>query len=346
MRDRYSENQADTEAEIEVYFVGTLNGFERPLVEKSGFPVTGYDEVRAGPLHGVSPLKAVQSVIQLSLGVLQAFGVLRRRQPEVILSTGGWASFPIAVAAWFLRIPLVIYLPDIEPGLTIKALSPFATKICVTTPASAPYFSPKKMVVTGYPLRKGLLGAKREDGLAHFELDPARKTILVMGGSRGSRSINTAIVAITQDIIAAGGQILHITGELDKERVITHPHYHPFPYLHQEMGLALAASDLVVCRAGASVLGELPLFGLASILVPYPYVWRYQKVNADYMTDHGAAIYLDDAKMSEGLLPILRDLLHNQQQLAQMQQNARRLAVPEAADHIVQTLIDAGAKKP
>ncbi|MBC8171550.1 MAG: UDP-N-acetylglucosamine--N-acetylmuramyl-(pentapeptide) pyrophosphoryl-undecaprenol N-acetylglucosamine transferase, partial [Anaerolineae bacterium] len=289
-------------------------------------------------------------VSRLAIGTVQAFGILRRHRPEAILSTGGWASFPIALAAWFLRIPLVIYLPDIEPGLTIKTLRPFARKVCVTTAESAPFFRADQMVVTGYPLRQQMLAAKRDDALAHFKLDPTRKTVLVFGGSLGSRNVNIAVIDTLPELLKRQIQVLHVTGNTDSERStqqaqalkIDLTHYHVFPYLHGDMGLAFAAADVVVCRSGASTLGELPYFGLVGILVPYPYAWRYQKVNADYLAGRGAAIALDDANMGRDLLPELLKLLDHPAHLTQMQTQAKALAQPDAAWQIAQVLINTG----
>lgn len=333
---------------VEFCFVGSVDGFERPLIAKSGVQFTAYDEVQSGPLHGINPLKALVSIGKLLLGTMQALRILRRRQPQVILATGGWASFPVAVAARLLGIPLVIYLPDIEPGLTIKALRPFARKVCVTTGDSAPYFSQEKMVVTGYPLRRLMLNATRETGLAHFKLDPARRTVLVFGGSKGSRNINIAVIDALPGILALGVQVVHVTGELDwarAEALQGTPGYYPFAYLYDDMGLAMAAADLAVCRSGASTLGELPYFGLASILVPLAFAWRYQKVNADYLVARGAAVIVDDEKMSEALLPALQTLLTQPHRLDEMCKNAAALAQPDAAWKIGQVLIQTAAAR-
>ena len=150
--------------------------------------------------------------------------------------------------------------------------------------------------------------ATRDRAINHFRLDPALKTLLVFGGSRGARNINVATGSQLERLLEADLQILHITGALDWERTLAQvgelredPRYHAFPYLHSDMGLALAAADLAVCRAGASTLAELPQFGLPAILVPYPYAWRYQKVNADYLCERGAGVRLNDEELSEKL---------------------------------------------
>jgi UDP-N-acetylglucosamine--N-acetylmuramyl-(pentapeptide) pyrophosphoryl-undecaprenol N-acetylglucosamine transferase len=110
--------------------------------------------------------------------------------------------------------------------------------------------------------------------------------------------------------------------------------YHAFPYLHEEMGAALAAADLALSRAGASTLGEYPLFGLPAVLIPYPYAWRYQKVNADTLVQHGAAVMLEDSKLSDQILPTVMDLLNQPQKLASMRNAMQHLSHPEAASEI------------
>jgi UDP-N-acetylglucosamine--N-acetylmuramyl-(pentapeptide) pyrophosphoryl-undecaprenol N-acetylglucosamine transferase len=363
-----AERLLEADPQTHLAFVGTVGGFEKPLVEKSGVPLDSVDEVQAGAMHGVGLLKASLGLLKTLAGTFQAFSILGRRKPQVVLMTGGWVGLPVALAAWLRRIPVAVFLPDIEPALSIKMLRRFATKIAVTTPDSAPYVPANKMVVTGYPLRRTLthmpappsLGEEqlatgdypsfvvagtakgpllhvpvtRSAGIAHFKLDPAKKTLLVFGGSRGARSINIAVIDALPELLGRGDlQIIHVTGELDAERgkTVTADGYHPYAYLHDDMGLAMAASDLCLCRSGASTLGELPHFGLPSILVPYPFAWRYQKVNADYLAARGAAIILPDAQMAARLADSVRSLIDDGATLASMRHAARSLDRPHAA---------------
>jgi UDP-N-acetylglucosamine--N-acetylmuramyl-(pentapeptide) pyrophosphoryl-undecaprenol N-acetylglucosamine transferase len=355
--------------EAEFAFVGSVGGFERPLVAESGMAFAYYDEVRSGPLHGVPLLKLLSSIVQMIVGTLQAFALLLRRRPDALLLTGGWVGLPVALAAFVLRVPSLIFVPDIEPGLTIRALSPFATRIAVTVPDSNAHFRPGRTIVTGYPLRGDVTFATREDAHAYFETDPARKTLLVFGGSRGARTINNALLDILPALLARPDlQIIHVTGTLDWEEIQGRlmreiaspqppphrdgegamgvgtgspylPYYRPFPYLHREMGLAFAAADLVVSRAGASILGEFPYFGLPSILVPYPFAWRYQKVNADYLAARGAAIVLNDDAMARDLLGTIVSLLDSPARLAEMSAAARALGQPDGARRAAEQLL-------
>ncbi|MCA9912139.1 MAG: UDP-N-acetylglucosamine--N-acetylmuramyl-(pentapeptide) pyrophosphoryl-undecaprenol N-acetylglucosamine transferase, partial [Anaerolineae bacterium] len=336
-------------------FVGTRGsgGFEKTLVDQSRIAFDQYEAVFAGPLNGVSPLRALNSLLKTALGLVQSVGIVLRHRPQAILLTGGWANVPVALAAWIFRVPILVYLPDIEPGRTIQVLSKFARKVATTVPESAQFFREGQTVTVGYPLREAITSATYEAAIEHFRLDKARKTILVTGGSRGARNINIALIDIVPALVQNGIQIIHVTGELDWERsqqqaqsLQETAHYHAFPYLKsEEMGLAFAAADLIVGRSGASALGEFPYFGAASVLVPYPYAWRYQKTNADWLVEHGAGIRVDDESMSETLEPSIIRILCDDALLNEYKANARSLHQGSGAERLAQELlILAGAK--
>jgi UDP-N-acetylglucosamine--N-acetylmuramyl-(pentapeptide) pyrophosphoryl-undecaprenol N-acetylglucosamine transferase len=320
---------------------------EKGIVARTPHLFAAYHEIHAGPLHGVPILRRINSLIKLARGTLQTLRLIGKYKPSVVFLTGGFVTFPVAVAAWLRRIPLAIYLPDIEPGQAIKATAALAKVVYVTVPDSAKFFKPGKTVVTGYPLRADLLTARRDEGIAHFGLDPARLTLLVVGGSRGSKNINQAIIQNVSALLAEGLQIIHVSGELDAPAVKAahdalpaeqQAHYHVFSYLHGDMGLALAAADLVVGRAGASALGEFPHFGLPTILVPYPYAWRYQKVNADWLAERGAGIRVNDEDMKTELLPTIQELIRDREKLVQMREAAQKLGSADSAKMIAAKL--------
>jgi UDP-N-acetylglucosamine--N-acetylmuramyl-(pentapeptide) pyrophosphoryl-undecaprenol N-acetylglucosamine transferase len=333
-----------------LYFVGTVGGFERPLLAESGVPFAAHDEVQAGPIHGVNPLRMISSIFRLMVGTVQALRLLGRHKPDTILSTGGWVGFPVAFAAWLRRVPVLIYLPDIEPGMTIKVLRRFARRVAITVPDSAKYFKPGQTVVTGYPLRPEMLDLTREQSVAALGLDASFKTLLIFGGSRGARAINIGLIDILPSLLQRDDvQIVHITGTLDADRAQEQvaalgdlPHtdrYHARAYLHgADMAYALCAADLVVCRAGASTLGEFPAFGLPSILIPLAYAWRYQQINADYLADHGAAVHLPEEDMAGSLLGTITGLLDDPARLDQMRDCALALAQPDGAANVARAL--------
>jgi UDP-N-acetylglucosamine--N-acetylmuramyl-(pentapeptide) pyrophosphoryl-undecaprenol N-acetylglucosamine transferase len=339
--------------EHKLYFVGTRGGggFERRLVEAAEIKFDAFDEVFAGPIVGVNLFRAFLSMILMGIGLLQSIVLLLRYRPQVILFTGGWANVPVALAGWLLRVPMLVYLPDIEPGSTIRVLGRFVQKIATTVPESAQFFREGQTVTTGYPLRSEVSSATRDAAIEHFELDPSLKTILATGGSRGARSINIAIENSLNDLLKEAVQVIHVTGELDWARSQAAVkgslrHYHPFDYLDShEMGLAFAAADIVVGRSGASALGEFPYFGAASILVPYPYAWRYQRVNADWLAERGAGIRMNDEAMAAELLPTLQGLVRDAGRLKTMQDCAKAVYQGDGSANIARELLSLAGEK-
>jgi UDP-N-acetylglucosamine--N-acetylmuramyl-(pentapeptide) pyrophosphoryl-undecaprenol N-acetylglucosamine transferase len=317
---------------------------ERELVTREGIE---FETIQAGPVVGVGLFKALSGLGKLVWGTVQAWLSVSRWKPDALFVTGGYTAIPVALVCWLRRVPVLVYLPDIEPGSAVKAVARFATVVAVTAAESQTFFPNRRVVVTGYPVRSGMAAASRVDAVTHFKLTESRSTIMVWGGSRGARSINFALLDGLDDLLN-DYQIIHVSGELDwptvSERASRLPegkrvHYHAFPYLHDDMGLAFAAADLVVSRAGASMLGEYPMFGLGAILVPYPYAWRYQKVNADYLAERGAAVRLNDEDLKMKLTATIRELLGTPDRLPAMRAAARALAVSGAARNLATELL-------
>ena len=332
----------------ELHFAGS-GGLEGALVARAGVEFAAEHVVPGGPIAGAGWPRRLWSALRLGVGLLPALWLLLRRRPRAVLLTGGWSGLPVALAAWLLRVPALMYLPDIEPGATIRLLRRCVTRVAVTVPESTRWFAGVDTVVTGYPLRREFRRATRAAGQAHFGLDPQRRTLLVFGGSRGARSINRALLAILPELLADGVQVLHVSGELDWPEVAARraaledaEGYQAYPYLHQEMGLAQAAADLALSRAGASVLAEFPQAGLAALLVPYPWAWRYQKTNADWLEARGAARQLEDGRLAQELLPTLRGLLGDEARLQRMRAAASALAQPGGAQRLAEEMLRLG----
>ncbi len=326
---------------VETLWVGGEGGMEADLVKRAGIP---FRSVPAAGVHGVGLRALPGNLAKLTRGVLESRRILKDFHPDVLFFTGGFVAAPMAVAG--RDLPIVLYVPDIEPGLALKFLAYFADVITVTAPDSRKYFShPERIVHTGYPLRSGLLNWSREEALSHFGLDSSLPTLLVTGGSKGARSINIAILKSLNELLEMT-QVIHLTGALDfqtaeqtaeKLPADKKNRYHVLPYLH-EMGAALSSADLVLSRAGASSIGEYPFFGLPAVLTPYPYAWRYQKVNADYLAEHNAAVILQDELLNDKLLPVIKDLLLNQNKRDAMRAAMQKLSQPQAAGSIASQL--------
>jgi undecaprenyldiphospho-muramoylpentapeptide beta-N-acetylglucosaminyltransferase len=333
--------------DLKLTFVGARGDMARDLVDREDVIFDGYYEVLAGPLHGIPRVQQVINVLKIIIGVLHAIILAIRLRPQVVFLTGGWVGFPMAAACWLVRVPIVIYVPDVEPGLTLKLLGRyFAKAIATTVQHTEEFYAGRNVVATGYPLRSQVLEADRDVAIEAFGLDPDRYTLLVFGGSRGSRSINTAFVDIASELIAQGVQILHISGRLDWDQVEAdhaalteneRAQYQIFSFL-PDIGQAFAAADLVISRAGAATLAEYPELSLPAILVPYPYTWRYQKVNADWLVERGAAIRLDDERLEEELLPTILALFAEPQKLNMMRSSMAALKRSDGAENIARLL--------
>lgn len=327
--------------DMDALWVGSQGGMEESLVRRQGL---SFRNVPAAGLHGVGLAALPRNLTMLGRGVLAARRILNEFEPNVMFFTGGYVAVPVALAG--RSIPTLLYVPDIEPGMALKSLARFADAITVTTDQSQKYFS-KPVYEVGYPLRADLALWDRKTANQHLGISGKAPVLLVFGGSLGAHSINMAVMNILGKLLEKF-EIIHLSGEQDwqivnrtREELPTElaSRYHALPYLHA-MGAALAAADLVVSRAGASCLGEYPLFGLPAILVPYPHAWRYQKVNADYLTRRGAAITLEDHRLNDDLQVTLNVLIENPNKLKAMRAAMFELSHPRAAEKIASVLIE------
>lgn len=336
---------------LAVVWVGSAGGMEGDIVRRAGIPFYGL-RLRGG-MRGMGPLVVLSAAWGLLRGFFQALRIIRREKPAAILVTGGYVSAPTMLAGWLLRVPGLMYLPDMAPGWAVRFLAPFTRRIAVTAEESRRFFKPGKVLVTGYPVRPSLFGQERAAARAAFGLEPETQTVLVMGGSRGAHSINAALVGALPHLLPFY-QIIHVTGQREAalmrdardelpERL--RPRYRYYGFLHDDMPKAFAAADLIVCRAGASVLGEIPAAGLAAVLAPYVAGHRDQEQNAAFLCDKGAAVCLDDATLSASILEeTINQILGDPARLNAMQQASTALAKPDAAGAIARELASLAAR--
>lgn len=321
---------------------------EETLVERAGLKI---ELISAEGIRGKNPVAFGRGLWALAQGYRRSRQIIRRFRPEVLFVTGGYVCVPIALAARGADLPVIIYLPDVEPGLAIKFLARLANRVAVTTVEAKQFFKPGLAVVTGYPVRAELFAMQKQgQAVARRELDlhGDLPVLLVLGGSRGARSINQAITNQIQDYLSVC-QVVHVTGTLDEQWVWSRwaelpeelqARYHVWAYLHDKMMAALVAADLVVSRAGASVMGEFPAAGLPAVLVPYPHAGAHQMLNAQYLAQHQAALILDNADLNEKLKDTVLNLLKDPKKLAAMSQASQNLARPEAAACLAQEIVE------
>jgi len=331
------------ETALAVLWVGGENGMEGEIISRLNIE---YKSIPAAGLHGVGVKNLPGNLAKLVQGYIKAGRIMREFKPDVLFYTGGYLAVPAAFAG--RSMPSMVFTPDIEPGLAIRAISNLVSKIALSVQESRQFApSNKEVVVSGYPVRSKLLSWTRDQALKQLELSPDLPVLLVFGGSKGARSINQALDFILPELLKEL-QVVHITGTLDWEGIKTKSEklsaelqekYKVYPFLHEEMGAALRSADLVVSRSGASILGEYPIFELPAILVPYPHAWRYQKTNAKYLVDRDAALMIQDEELKERLLVEVLSLINNQERLDRMRSALRKMAKPEAAKTIAKELI-------
>ena len=329
--------------------MGTTDGVEAKLAQRADIDFT---PISAGQIRILNPLKLARNALRMLRGSRQARTLLAQWRPDAVFVTGGYVCGPVVWAARRQNTPVLIYLPDITPGMGVRRLAPYASAIAVSFPEVAGYFQDVGAAIhdTGYPVRPELRQRRmsREEARTIFKLDPRLFTLLVFGGSRGARAINQALAAILPDLLDEM-QIIHISGELDFEEAeiraaalspVQRRRYRLYPYLHEKMSAALHAADLAVARAGASTLGEFPALGLPAILVPLPISGGHQRHNARYLAERGAAIIIENDALPQALRPAILEFSHHPDRLSAMRRASSALARPRAAQDIARILID------
>ncbi len=318
----------------------------------------------SGKIRRYFSLLNLLDIPKFFMGVIEAFIKVFWHMPDAIFSKGGSGALPVVFAGWFYRIPILIHESDAAPGLTNLASAPFASRIAVTFERAAHYFTARKTVAVGTPLRAALLAdrvdnvaAKRELG---FETD--RPLIFVEGGSQGSRRINEFLMVALKDIIGTA-QVLHQTGaanyadisKLARAVLINVPlkaetesRYRAVAFLDAEqMAQALSAADLVVARAGSGNISEIAAFGKPSILIPLRESANdHQKTNAYAFAKTGAAAVIEEANLLPGIfVNQIKAILGNPQLMEKMSAASAAFGKRGAAEAIADELLRMGEKK-
>lgn len=335
--------------DAEFLYVGTEEGLEADIIPKEGIP---FDTVNIrGFKRSLSPENLLRGAKAFG-GVLKAMGIVRRFKPDAAVGTGGYVCGPILLAASLMGVPSLIQEQNVVPGITNKLLSKFVSRVAIGTKEAAPYFPSDKVVFTGNPIRREVMDARREDGIEAFGLDPAKKTVLVSGGSRGARSMNRAMIGVLRRYAGHPHvQIIHVTGSAGYEDtvklireagidLVKAGNLFVKPYLYN-MPLAMACTDLAVFRAGAIGIAELTARGIPAVLIPYPYAAaNHQEHNARAIEQAGAARMILDRELTEQrLLSVMEELLTEDEKLIAMSEASRRLGRPQAADEIASMIL-------
>jgi UDP-N-acetylglucosamine--N-acetylmuramyl-(pentapeptide) pyrophosphoryl-undecaprenol N-acetylglucosamine transferase len=328
--------------DAEILFVGANGRMEMTRVPDAGYKIVGLDisglQRRLTPQNLLFPMKVFRSV-------RKAGKLIEEFRPDAVVGVGGYASAPVLLAATSRAIPSLIQEQNSYAGLVNKLLAKRVSKICVAYEGMERFFPKAKLVITGNPVRAEIADGNRAEAQRFFGLDPAKKTLLVIGGSLGARTLNHTTVAALPHLQEAGVQLLWQTGKLyfSEAQQLVAPYaaagLQALEFI-KRMDLAYAAADVVISRAGALSVSELCLTGKACILVPSPNVAEdHQTKNALALVSKGAAVLITDehatARLYDEALRLLADPARQQQLSTRVRELARPLATAAIVDELL-----------
>ncbi len=335
--------------DAEILFVGADNRMEMQRVPAAGYriiglPVSGFDRKNL--------LKNVAVFWRLMKSQCKARRVIREFQPQVAVGVGGYASGPTLKMAGGMGIPTLIQEQNSYAGVTNKLLAQKAHRICVAYEGMERFFPKDKILLTGNPVRQNLLTnvVAHDEAVRAFGLDPAKKTILVVGGSLGARTLNESVLQAWDTLKDSNVQVIWQTGKYYYEQITAQLQGKELPNVHvcdfiSSMDAAYAAADLVISRAGAGSISEFCLLGKAVILVPSPNVAEdHQTKNALALVRKDAALYVKDADAAAQLLPLALDAIENEMLLDNLRKNILTLAFHNSAEVIADEVIALAVK--
>ncbi len=347
---------------IEFLHIGSNEKMEREIIEDAGIK---YKSIPAGKLRRYISLKNLIDIFKIPIGVLEAYFIVRKFNPDVVFGKGGYASVPAVIASAWLKKPIVIHDSDATPGLANRKMARHAAKVAVSFENAKKFFSNEKVVLTGNPIIENFLNGNKKRARTLYKLRDDKPVIFVTGGSFGARTINRTLVLSCGNL--RNFQIIHQCGKgknlestldlfekthgvslLSKKvanssfEMYSYKNYRLVPFLKKEMADAYACAELVVSRAGASNISEIAALGKPSILVPLPLSASRgeQIVNARIFENAGASVVIqNDDFTHENLVSVVRDLFSNGEKLSQMGEKARKLARPDAAAKIADAIL-------
>lgn len=317
-------------------FVGTERGLEKTIVPKAGFPLEFID---VGGLKGKGGLDLIRNVLRVPKGLIQAWRLVGKHRPNVVLGVGGYSSGPVLLAAWLRGVPTIIHEANAFPGLANRSVAKVVTAVAVAFADALPRLKRPDGVVTGNPIRAEFFTADRQPPTAN-----RRQRLLIFGGSQGSRILNDTMTGALLFLarLRDSLEIVHQTGPNEHEKVQNAYRESAFadatvvPYLDPIVD-RMAAADLVVCRAGAMTIGELSAIGRAAILVPFKEATNnHQELNARVVERAGGAVVITEPELSpEKLASAITKIATDPERAERMGAASKTLALPAATKNIV-----------
>lgn len=330
--------------DIEILYIGSSRGLEADIVKKEGIPFRAIEIAGFKRKLSFSNLKTIYLFLK---AVRQIKKWIRSFQPDAVIGTGGYVAGPVVYAATRLKVPTFIHEQNVIPGLTNSFLARFVDRVCVSFSGSAQYFPREKVVMTGNPRATEVVEADGKMGRASLNIPEDKRIVLIVGGSRGAEAINEAFLSILPKLDQlTAHHFIYVTGEkhydfvmsqwqeMDRPANVT---IRPFLYNMPEV---LAATDLIVNRAGASFLAEMTALGIPSILIPSPYVTNnHQEKNARWMEEQGASVMILERDLTGSLLfEQMKRILQDDDLWNRMKKASVKLGQPESANLFYQEI--------
>jgi UDP-N-acetylglucosamine--N-acetylmuramyl-(pentapeptide) pyrophosphoryl-undecaprenol N-acetylglucosamine transferase len=328
--------------ENEILFVGAKDRMEMETVPQAGYKIKGLD---IAGFNRSSLIKNIGLPFKLIKSFLQVRRIINDFKPEAVIGVGGYSSFPVLRYAQAKKIPTFIHESNSFAGKSNMLLGKKATKVFVASDGMENFFPANRIMISGNPVRKTIANTtvSKKEALNFFGLGNERKTLLVVGGSLGAKSINEAINRKLDELLANNLQLIWQTGKpyaaQAKERVKHNTNVWANDFINQ-MEYAYSAADIVISRAGAMAIAELCVVGKPVLFVPYPFAAEdHQTVNAKNLVKKNAALLVKDSEAIEKAVPMIIDLSKNESKQLELKENIRKLAITNADDVIAEEII-------
>ncbi|MBT8381806.1 MAG: undecaprenyldiphospho-muramoylpentapeptide beta-N-acetylglucosaminyltransferase [Ignavibacteriaceae bacterium] len=323
----------------EILFVGTKNKIEGKIIPKLGF---AFKSIWIQGFYRKFDLRNLLFPVRLIVSLLQSLFINIVYKPNIAIGSGGYAAGPVIWAAWILGAKIILIEQNSYPGVTTRLLERYANEVHLSFEDSKKYLKRKEIHrLTGNPIRKNLGTISKQDASISFGLSTEKKTLLVLGGSLGARSINNAVKNNFESIVENGIQIIWQTGKYyyEEYKNLKSNMVKVYDFI-EDMNSAYSACDLLVARAGATTIAEVLVLGIPAVFVPSPNVaGNHQFYNAKSLSENNASLLVEDNKISSQLAKVVSKTISSKDKLSELSKKAQELAKPNAAKEIAESVI-------
>lgn len=327
----------------QIHYIGSKEGIEKAMIDPIGVP---FHAIKSGKLRRYFSFQNFIDPLNVLIGIVQSYWLIRKLKPQVVFSKGGFVALPVVMGAYLNRVPVIAHESDIIPGLANRLSFPFVTKICVTFESAKNHFKQKqKIEVTGTPLRQQLFQGDKARGLAWCGFDASKPCVLVVGGSQGSSRLND-VIRRHLSIFTEQYQVIHLCGKGKLDAAFNNrPGYFQMEYANEELPDLMAASDVVISRAGANALYEILALSKPHVLIPLSSNVSngHQIHNATYFEKQGISTVLNDDGITANQLLVAVNRVYAQKE--QLVGQMKALDIHSATDKIITLLENSVADK-